>query len=195
VPDVIAAAASAILLQAPFTRSLPAVTVETITMAHPATLPVDELLASCTVERTRRSGPGGQHRNKVETAVVITHQPTSVRAEASERRSQAENLAKAVLRLRVKLALAERTAMSEPSALWRSRAAGGRIAVSPEHADFPALLAEALDALAAADWSPAAAGEKLRVSGSQLVKLLKSEPEAVALVNARRRELGLNACR
>jgi hypothetical protein len=164
-------------------------------MAHPAALPVDVLLQSCTVERTRRSGPGGQHRNKVETAVVITHEPTGVRAEASERRSQAENMAKAVFRLQVKLALSERIAMTEPSPRWKSRVAEQRIAVSSEHADFPAILAEALDALAVADWSPAAAGEILGVSGSQLVKLLKLEPEALGLVNARRRERGLKACR
>jgi hypothetical protein len=164
-------------------------------MAHPATLPVEELLMSCSVERTRRSGPGGQHRNKVETAVVITHRPTGVRAEASERRSQAENLTKAVFRLRVKLALLQRTTMTVPSPLLKSRAAGQRIAVSPEHADFPAILAEALDALAVADWSPAAAGAILGVSGSQLVRLLKLEPEALGLVNAQRRELGLKACR
>jgi hypothetical protein len=164
-------------------------------MAHPATLPVEELLASCTVERTRRSGPGGQHRNKVETAVVITHEPTGMRAEASERRSQTENLDKAVFRLRVKLALAERSAASEPSRLWKSRVSIGRIAVSPNHQDFPALLAEALDVLAAASWSPAEAGQRLGVSGSQLVKLLKLEPDAVMLVNARRGELGLKACR
>jgi hypothetical protein len=171
------------------------VTIATITMAHPATLPVDVLLQSCTVERTRRSGPGGQHRNKVETAVVITHEPTGVRAEASERRSQAENMAKAVFRLQVKLALSQRTAMTEPSPLWKSRVTGQRIAVSPEHADFPAILAEALDALAVADWTPPAAAEILGVSGSQLVKLLKLESEALGLVNARRREIGLKACR
>ena len=164
-------------------------------MAHPAALPVDELLASCTVERTRRSGPGGQRRNKVETAVVITHKPTGVRAEASERRSQAENLARATFRLRLKLAMAERTSTAEPSALWQSRVAGRRIAVSSEHPDFPALLANALNVLAVTGWSPAAAGEILGVSGSQLVKLLKLEPEALVLVNARRRELGLTACR
>lgn len=164
-------------------------------MAHPAALPTAELLACCTIERTRRSGPGGQHRNKVETAVVITHKSTGVRAEAAERRSQAENLAKATFRLRVKLALAVRTPAAVPSALWQSRAAGGQIAVNPEHHDFPALLAEALDLLAQTGWSPTAAGEVLGVSGSQLVKLLKLENEALALVNARRRELGLTACR
>ncbi|MFN5707736.1 MAG: peptide chain release factor family protein, partial [Planctomycetota bacterium] len=59
--------------------------------SHPASLPEEKLLADCDVVRTRRGGPGGQHRNKVETAVVITHRPSGVSAEANERRSQAEN--------------------------------------------------------------------------------------------------------
>ena len=54
---------------------------------HPARLPIDELLADCEERRLRRGGPGGQHRNKVETAVELTHRPTSVAAEANERRS------------------------------------------------------------------------------------------------------------
>lgn len=58
---------------------------------HPACLPAAELLAAHDETRTRRSGPGGQHRNKVETAVVLLHQPTGIKAEASERRSKAEN--------------------------------------------------------------------------------------------------------
>lgn len=162
-------------------------------MQHPASLPVDRLLADCTVERTRRSGPGGQHRNKVETAIVITHTPTGVRAEASERRSQAANLAKATLRLRVELALKVRTtpSTSKPSELWNQRVTGRRIAVNPEHADFPALLAEALDALADRGWSPAKAGEFLGVSSSQVVKLLKLEPNAMLLLNAERHLRGL----
>ena len=60
-------------------------------MPHPAALSPEELLHQCRARRTRRSGPGGQHRNKVETAGVLTHAPTGVQAEANERRSQAEN--------------------------------------------------------------------------------------------------------
>lgn len=47
------------------------------------------------VDRTRGSGPGGQHRNKVETAVRITHLPTGLQAWSSRGRSQADNLATA----------------------------------------------------------------------------------------------------
>lgn len=160
-------------------------------MAHPAALSVEALLADCTVDRTRRSGPGGQHRNKVETAVVITHKPTGIRAEASERRSQSENRAQAIFRLRLELALRVRTEpFAGPSQLWQSRARGGRIGVSVSHADFPPLLAEALDALAAYGCSPAEAGQALGVTGSQLVKLVKQEPKAFQQLNAMREKAG-----
>jgi hypothetical protein len=165
-------------------------------MSHPAALTGDRLLANCTIQRTRRSGPGGQHRNKVETAVVITHGPTGVRAEASERRSQAANLAQAVFRLRVKLALQERSAPDAlPSELWRSRVAGGRIVVNAEHEDFPSLLAEALDYAAAHEWSPQVAAPLLGISASQFMRFLKLEPEAWLLFNARRKGLGLPTLR
>ena len=162
-------------------------------MTHPAALPIDELLADCRVDRTRGSGPGGQHRNKTETAIVITHLPTGVRGEASERRSQAENLTQAKFRLRLELAVAVRSSeeIVSSSALWRSRVAGERITVSASHDDFPAILAEALDTLATADWSAPTAAERLGISTSQLVKLLKQEPRGLALLNREQAAKGM----
>ena len=52
-------------------------------MSHPAAHDLERLLADCDVRFTRRSGPGGQNRNKVETAVVLTHRPTGLVAEAT----------------------------------------------------------------------------------------------------------------
>src|SRR5215210_8100880 len=124
------------------------------TRLHPAALTADRLLADCDVTRTRRSGPGGQNRNKVETAIVLTHRPSGLVAEASERRSQAENHKVALFRLRRALAVAVRRPLGPdepPRPLWHSRRRHGRIAVKPAHDDFPALLAGALDVLAARD--------------------------------------------
>lgn len=52
----------------------------------------------------RASGPGGQHRNRRETAVRIRHRPTGVTVTATERRSQAENREIALERLHAALA-------------------------------------------------------------------------------------------
>jgi hypothetical protein len=161
---------------------------------HPAAAAAEELLRQCETERLRRSGPGGQHRNKVETAIRLRHRPTGVRAEASERRSQAENRRVALARLRIELALQIRSS-PEPgqpaSSLWRSRLSDGRISVNAAHEDFPALLAEALDRIAVHQGDVKPAAESLLSTSSQLVKLLKKEPRALALVNRWRAEHGL----
>jgi len=161
-------------------------------MAHPACIPTDDLLRDCEVVRTRRSGPGGQHRNKVETAVVVEHRPTGLRAEASERRSQVQNKAEAVRRLRLRLALEVRTERNEPSEMWRSRCSGGRVAINPKHEDYPAMLAEALDVIAMCDADVAAAAQRLTCSTSQLVKLLRHERRALEQVNVSRAERDLS---
>jgi protein subunit release factor B len=55
----------------------------------------------------KAQGPGGQHRNKVATAVRLTHMPTGLTVNATERRSRTQNLDKAVERLKAKLVKAE----------------------------------------------------------------------------------------
>ncbi|MGP0064880.1 MAG: peptide chain release factor family protein [Isosphaeraceae bacterium] len=167
--------------------------------SHPAAMAPDILASECEFRATRRSGPGGQNRNKVETAVILTHRPTGIIAEASERRTQGENRRAAMTRLRIELALAIRRPVADegfrPSPLWQSRCRGGRIIVNPEHEDFPALLAEALDALHAHDDDPKGAAESLGCSASQLIKLLKEEPRALSQLNQRRRRDGRHPLR
>lgn len=165
---------------------------------HPAALDDDMLLKDCTVTSGRASGPGGQHRNKVETAIRITHEPTGIIASATERRHKQQNMQQALFRLRVKLAVRVREPMglgSPASDGWSARVKGRKLLINPGHADYPALLAEALDRLGMVSYEMPAAAAALGVSASQLMKLIKHEPMALNALNQQREALGLRALR
>lgn len=164
---------------------------------HPACVPDETLLAQCDLTPGRTGGPGGQHRNKVSSAVFLTHTPTGVKSHADERRSAVENKRVALRRMRLVLAVAVRVnvpAGPVGSALWRSRcppSGGGHIYVNPDHHDYPAILAEAMDVLAAVAWDPAKAAVRLGSTTTQLVKLVAHHRPALDAVNTRRAELGM----
>ena len=161
---------------------------------HPVLVPEEILLRDCTIRHERRRGPGGQHRNKTESAVVLHHTPSGVEGQAAERRSQHDNLRVAIKRLRLNLALEVRSAelaAVAPTDLWRSRCHDERIACNTEHDDFAPLLAEALDVIADRNWHLPGAAVQLGISTSQLVKFLKKEPRALLLVNQHREQLGM----
>ena len=163
---------------------------------HPSSFPPDELLRDCDETRTRRSGPGGQHRNKVETAVILRHRSSGISAEASERRSQADNRRVALFRLRLRLALDHREPpAAEPSPRWQARVREGRLSINVDHDDYPAIVAEALDRIVAADLDMPTAAAGLGVSPSQLVRLLEKEPAALGALNRLRGAAGLKSLR
>jgi hypothetical protein len=162
---------------------------------HPAALAPDDVLRDCDETHTRRSGPGGQHRNKTATAVVLVHRPTGLSAEASERRSQAENKTQALKRLRLRLALGHRMPADPagPSSTWRSRTRDRQLVIAATHDDYPALIAEALDHLQETGFEIAAAAKTLGVTGTQLARLFKKCPETWVALNAHRTANGLAA--
>ena len=167
----------------------------TVAAPHPACLDDATLTRQCRIRFGRGSGPGGQHRNKVETAAYVTHVPTGIDAAATERRSQSQNRRTAHRRLRIKLAIKVRTTIRlnrfRPSTLWVQRRQGKALPVNGRNRDYPALLAEAMDVVTAMTFDVGGAAGVLGVTMSQLVKLLGREPRALAWVNDGRAARGL----
>ena len=64
------------------------------------------------IETFRSGGPGGQHQNKTESGVRLTHVPSGITVTARESRSQHRNRQIALARLRA--ALAEALREEEP---------------------------------------------------------------------------------
>jgi hypothetical protein len=162
---------------------------------HPSTIEDDELLKQCEIETGRVAGPGGQNRNKVETAVYIKHLPSGVETHATERRHQGQNKHVALFRIRLKLAVKVRTWVGrdrhDPSELWKTRRQGEKLPVNPEHTHYPALLAEALDVVVARRFDVAGAAGVLGVTMSQLARLIRHDKHAFAFVNEGREATGL----
>ena len=85
----------------------------------------DSLERDCDLEFFIASGPGGQHRNKVETGVRLTHRPSGISVTATERRSQHANREAAYERMAARLEEMQHTSPlrkpTRPTAASRER--------------------------------------------------------------------------
>ncbi len=153
-----------------------------------------DLLAACTVETYRASGPGGQHRNRTDSAVRLTHEPTGVTVTATERRSQHENRRVAVWRMRQALALEVREPAdpaAPPAGALAEAIRGGRWPkLNLKRPDDLAALAAVLDRLEAAKGRASDAAKGLGVSTASLVKCLQGDPDVWTAANRLRRRHG-----
>jgi RF-1 domain len=159
-----------------------------------------QLLAQCEVDTYRASGPGGQKRNKTSSAVRLRHPPTGLIVIAEESRSQHENRARALKRMRQALFLKLRDSLPpaarSPNALAghpdyrEARTADGRLDLGRKDPRFWPAAGVVLDVLAAFEARVSEAAEALGVSTANLIAFLQTEPKVWEQANQLRAHFG-----
>lgn len=151
-----------------------------------------KLIAECDVHRYRASGPGGQHRNKVASAVRLHHRSSNLTVVATESRLQGENRARALKRLRAAIALVARIPLPK-RITWPESVdvAHQRLRVNEKNPALPQVIALALDAFAQTEGRLADAARLLGLTSSGLTRFLKDHPKAWREVGRIRHEAGL----
>jgi hypothetical protein len=154
----------------------------------------DGLIAQSEVDRYRASGPGGQHRNKTESAVRLRHKLSGVTAIGEDSRSQAENKLHAVRRLRQAIALDVREPVAlegyTPSPRLAALVAGGTAPLGAKTrltGDYWAAIAELLDLLVAGELEIGSTAQRLGITTGALSKLLLHDDHVARCVNDLRR--------
>ena len=145
----------------------------------------DRLLAQCEVDTYRASGPGGQKRNKTSSAVRLRHTPTGLIVIAEESRSQYDNKAKALQRLRHALFLELRDPLPPdiaPEAVaalpdYANARTGDKLKMSVRDPRFWPAVGVVLDVLTLVEARVADAAALLGVSTGNLIDFLGTEPK------------------
>ncbi len=162
----------------------------------------DQLIGQCEVDRYRASGPGGQHRNKTESAVRLRHKLTGISAIGEDSRSQAENKMHAVRRLRSAIALEVREPVRldgyVPSARLAAFVAAGTAPLGAKTkltGEYWAAIAELLDLLVAGDIEIATTAQRLGITTGAMSKLLLHDDHVARVVNDLRRSRNMRPLR
>jgi hypothetical protein len=158
----------------------------------------DALIAQCEVDRYRASGPGGQHRNKTESAVRLRHKLTGISAIGEDSRSQSENKLHAVRRLRSAIALQVREPTSGVSPRLAKFVAAGTAPLGAKTrltGEFWASIGELLDLLVANQLEIGTTAQQLGITTGALSKLLLHDEHVARALNDLRRSKGMRPLR
>lgn len=159
------------------------------------TLSDAQLLVQCDVDTYRASGPGGQKRNKTSSAVRLRHRPSGLIVIAEESRSQHENKARALRRLRKELVLQLREALPPESLAAQADFrmaidADGRLKLSAKDGRYWPAVGVVLDLLEALQARVSTAAEILGVSTGGLIGFLQQDPKVWQHANQMRVRFG-----
>jgi hypothetical protein len=159
-----------------------------------------QLLAQCARDTYRASGPGGQKRNKTSSAVRLRHLPSGLIVIAEESRSQHENRARALRRLRQALYLKVRedipAEVRTPEMLATYpgyqgvRNGAGRLELGRKDPRFWPAVGVVLDVLQAVDARVSDAAAALGLSTGNLIDFLSSNPKVWEQANVLRARFG-----
>jgi hypothetical protein len=158
----------------------------------------DALIAQCEVDRYRASGPGGQHRNKTESAVRLRHKLTGISAIGEDSRSQSENKLHAVRRLRSAIALQVREPTAGVSPRLAKFVAAGTAPLGAKTrltGEFWASISELLDLLVANQLEIGTTAQQLGITTGALSKLLLHDEHVARALNDLRRSKGMRPLR
>jgi len=154
----------------------------------------EALLSQCEVDLYRASGPGGQKRNKTSSAVRLRHRVTGLSVTAVESRSQHENRARALSRLRRAIALTQRSpvdpAALPPESYSVALQCDATLRVNRRHPDYWRIVQYVLDVFVSYQAGVSDAAKTLHLSTGQLVRFLKSEPKLWEQTNRLRAQFG-----
>ncbi len=160
-----------------------------------------QLLAQCEVDTYRASGPGGQKRNKTSSAVRLRHPPSGLIVIAEESRSQHENKAKALQRMRQALYLKLREPIAAGNAgsgvLSRAspdygpaRDGEGRLHLGRKDPRFWPAVGVVLDVLMAVEARAAKAAAALGTTTANLIDFLRTDEKVWQEANQLRQRFG-----
>lgn len=162
----------------------------------------DALIAQSEVDRYRASGPGGQHRNKTESAVRLRHKLSGTTAIGEDSRSQSENKLHAVRRLRAAIALEVREPVAldgyTPPRRLAALVVGGTAPLGAKTrltGDYWAAIAELLDLLVAGELEIGTTAQRLGITTGALSKLILHDEQVARVVNDLRRGRGMRPLR
>jgi hypothetical protein len=166
----------------------------------PPGLSDDQLLRQCAVDTYRASGPGGQHRNKTDSAVRLRHLPTGVSVIAEESRSRHDNKATAVRRLRAAIAMEVRTPVDRlhfhaPDWFRAALNKAGRLKLGRRDGRYWPCAALLLDVLAACEGRMSDSAGLLGITTGNLSGFLTSDPQLMAAANRIRDRFALGRLR